>query len=347
MENIYGSAGRSTKPAKFKSLNGNVSPNLNFIGRGGLYQYHHPVPSFDPYASSDSGSNSPNLDSPLIHYLRSSSGSSSGGSGGGGGGGRKLSPLSLTAAIDDFETHSLRLPPVFKTPVKVEEDVLVIDGILVDSSSSKTPKGSGGGKMRSPLSSSDSGMRLPLSLSSSSTSSGGSQNENSFYNYKTEKCRSWEDFNPCRFGSKCQFAHGKEELRPSYFSKNKLEAQLCKSYSSRSCAYGTKCRFVHDQIKAGIPSMGPSPASTVLPTPPIAVTAITPKNKANYDDQNTFTAFSSNYWSPLDDGIGVTLSSASSDETPTKEDVNAHIEAVLYGPSPRKRLPVFTEFCPK
>ena len=31
--------------------------------------------------------------------------------------------------------------------------------------------------------------------------------------YKTELCRSWEEKGTCRYGSKCQFAHGEEELR--------------------------------------------------------------------------------------------------------------------------------------
>ncbi|CAI7904000.1 unnamed protein product [Closterium sp. NIES-53] len=31
--------------------------------------------------------------------------------------------------------------------------------------------------------------------------------------YKTELCRSWEETGACRYGGKCQFAHGREELR--------------------------------------------------------------------------------------------------------------------------------------
>lgn len=194
MENLYGSAGNtsSSRTPKLKSLNGTVSPlNLsshNFIGRG-IYQnhYHHHLhrssksPIFDPYASSDSGSTSPNVDSPLMRYLLPSSG-----------GGGFLSPLPL-AAIENFEIPPSSLSTVYHTPVKVEEDVLVMDGILVDSSNSKTPKGGGVVRMRSPLSLSD---YVPSSLPSSEGSENGL--------YKTEKCRSWEDSNACRFGSKCQ-----------------------------------------------------------------------------------------------------------------------------------------------
>jgi hypothetical protein len=31
--------------------------------------------------------------------------------------------------------------------------------------------------------------------------------------YKTELCRSWEEKGTCRYGPKCQFAHGEEELK--------------------------------------------------------------------------------------------------------------------------------------
>lgn len=31
--------------------------------------------------------------------------------------------------------------------------------------------------------------------------------------YKTELCRSWEEKGTCRYGNKCQFAHGEDELR--------------------------------------------------------------------------------------------------------------------------------------
>ncbi len=31
---------------------------------------------------------------------------------------------------------------------------------------------------------------------------------------QTELCRSFEETGSCRYGAKCQFAHGREELRP-------------------------------------------------------------------------------------------------------------------------------------
>lgn len=31
---------------------------------------------------------------------------------------------------------------------------------------------------------------------------------------QTELCRSWKESGSCRYGSKCQFAHGEKELKP-------------------------------------------------------------------------------------------------------------------------------------
>lgn len=46
-----------------------------------------------------------------------------------------------------------------------------------------------------------------------SNGTGPSANNRKLGLYKTELCRSWEEKGSCRYGSKCQFAHGEEELR--------------------------------------------------------------------------------------------------------------------------------------
>ncbi|XP_004300690.1 PREDICTED: uncharacterized protein LOC101301976 [Fragaria vesca subsp. vesca] len=51
-------------------------------------------------------------------------------------------------------------------------------------------------------------------------------------------------------------------------------------------------------------------------------------------------------WSPQDDGIEVVLPS-STEEPPSKADVDEHITASLYGPTTRRRLPLFGEICPE
>lgn len=45
--------------------------------------------------------------------------------------------------------------------------------------------------------------------------------------YKTELCRSWEEKGTCRYGSKCQFAHGEEELR-KVARHPKYKTEICR-----------------------------------------------------------------------------------------------------------------------
>lgn len=63
--------------------------------------------------------------------------------------------------------------------------------------------------------------------------------------YKTELCRSFEETGACRYGSKCQFAHGRTELRP-VLRHPKYKTEVCKTfYSIGTCPYGKRCRFIH------------------------------------------------------------------------------------------------------
>lgn len=63
--------------------------------------------------------------------------------------------------------------------------------------------------------------------------------------YKTELCRSYEDTGSCRYGTKCQFAHGKEELRP-VLRHPKYKTEICKTFFNEgTCPYGRRCRFIH------------------------------------------------------------------------------------------------------
>ena len=63
--------------------------------------------------------------------------------------------------------------------------------------------------------------------------------------YKTELCRSYEEFGQCRYGNKCQFAHSLEELRPVQ-RHPKYKTEVCKTFATTgTCPYGTRCRFIH------------------------------------------------------------------------------------------------------
>ncbi|KAL0090643.1 hypothetical protein J3Q64DRAFT_1627106, partial [Phycomyces blakesleeanus] len=63
--------------------------------------------------------------------------------------------------------------------------------------------------------------------------------------YKTEVCRNWSEIGYCRYGKKCQYAHGNKEIRdiPRH---NRYKTQLCRAYHEEgACPYGTRCTYIH------------------------------------------------------------------------------------------------------
>lgn len=68
--------------------------------------------------------------------------------------------------------------------------------------------------------------------------------------YKTEYCRSFEETGTCRYGMKCQFAHGNGELR--HVTRHpKYKTEVCKTFHSiGTCPYGKRCRFIHIEASA-------------------------------------------------------------------------------------------------
>jgi len=63
--------------------------------------------------------------------------------------------------------------------------------------------------------------------------------------YKTELCRSFCETGICRYGHKCQFAHGEHEIRP-VMRHPKYKTEICKTFSNTgTCPYGNRCRFIH------------------------------------------------------------------------------------------------------
>ena len=65
--------------------------------------------------------------------------------------------------------------------------------------------------------------------------------------FKTELCRSYEETGACKFGDKCLFAHGQNEMRQ--ISKHpKYKTEVCKSFWMEGhCKYGKRCCFLHVQ----------------------------------------------------------------------------------------------------
>jgi len=70
--------------------------------------------------------------------------------------------------------------------------------------------------------------------------------------YKTELCKSFTETGVCRYGVKCQFAHGKEEVRP-ILRHPKYKTEICKTFhNTGTCPYGMRCRFIHTRSKEDV-----------------------------------------------------------------------------------------------
>ncbi|XP_063708589.1 protein TIS11 [Culicoides brevitarsis] len=68
--------------------------------------------------------------------------------------------------------------------------------------------------------------------------------------YKTELCRPYEEAGECKYGDKCQFAHGIQELR-NLQRHPKYKTELCRTFHSVGfCPYGPRCHFVHNAEEA-------------------------------------------------------------------------------------------------
>eukprot|EP00066_Takifugu_rubripes_P027176 XP_011616442.1 PREDICTED: LOW QUALITY PROTEIN: zinc finger protein 36, C3H1 type-like 1 [Takifugu rubripes] len=64
--------------------------------------------------------------------------------------------------------------------------------------------------------------------------------------YKTELCRSFTESGFCKYGGKCQFAHGAEELR-DLNRHPKYKTEPCRTFHTIGfCPYGVRCHFVHN-----------------------------------------------------------------------------------------------------
>ncbi|XP_044059562.1 mRNA decay activator protein ZFP36 isoform X2 [Siniperca chuatsi] len=85
----------------------------------------------------------------------------------------------------------------------------------------------------------------PTALNTSSSSSTSSVSTSSS-RYKTELCRSFTESGLCKYGGKCQFAHGPDELRD--LSRHpKYKTEPCRTFHTIGfCPYGIRCHFVHN-----------------------------------------------------------------------------------------------------
>lgn len=85
----------------------------------------------------------------------------------------------------------------------------------------------------------------PTALNTSCSSSSSSVSSSSS-RYKTELCRSFTESGFCKYGGKCQFAHGAEELR-DLNRHPKYKTEPCRTFHTIGfCPYGVRCHFVHN-----------------------------------------------------------------------------------------------------
>jgi len=92
------------------------------------------------------------------------------------------------------------------------------------------------------------------------------QSKTSSQRYKTELCRSYHETGLCKYGEKCQFAHGYHEIR-SLNRHPKYKTILCRTYHCTGyCPYGPRCHFVHDEYPDGLPCNSNSSSSSISPS---------------------------------------------------------------------------------
>ena len=74
--------------------------------------------------------------------------------------------------------------------------------------------------------------------------------------YKRELCKNWTESGFCRYGDKCQYAHGQNELSENHQlyiaeqkqgTNDKYKSQNCRQfYREKFCPYGKRCHFRHE-----------------------------------------------------------------------------------------------------
>ncbi|XP_032227228.2 mRNA decay activator protein ZFP36L2 isoform X3 [Nematostella vectensis] len=135
----------------------------------------------------------------------------------------------------------------------------------------------------------------------------GSQNSS---RYKTELCRPFEESGTCKYGDKCQFAHGYHELR-QLARHPKYKTELCRTFHTIGfCPYGPRCHFIHNADEKRAPPPNSSRLSPPLsplngpPSPPLTEpssplpTSLTPPSPLQFYDESPLS-------SPIDSPLPV------------------------------------------
>ena len=67
--------------------------------------------------------------------------------------------------------------------------------------------------------------------------------------YKTELCKYYEINGYCKYGDKCAYAHGKENLRSKVTNSTAYRTRKCVQFFENGyCPYGNRCQFAHQVL---------------------------------------------------------------------------------------------------
>jgi len=81
------------------------------------------------------------------------------------------------------------------------------------------------------------------------------QKQINYSRYKTELCRQFIENGECKYGDKCQFAHGLQDLK-DVNRHPKYKTDYCKTFHSKGfCPYGPRCHFIHELHEKFDPSI--------------------------------------------------------------------------------------------
>ena len=97
------------------------------------------------------------------------------------------------------------------------------------------------------------------------------QTHNGNSRFKTELCRSWSTSGACRYGDKCQFAHGTDELRPLQ-RHPKYKTELCRYvvcwHACKHFACLRACVCSSDLLLGNLLPVKAMPTFSLADTPP-------------------------------------------------------------------------------
>jgi hypothetical protein len=89
-------------------------------------------------------------------------------------------------------------------------------------------------------------MDMTNEQTASGTNSQALNKQINYSRYKTELCRQFSENGECKYGDKCQFAHGINDLK-DVNRHPKYKTDYCKTFHSKGfCPYGPRCHFIHE-----------------------------------------------------------------------------------------------------